>query len=455
LQTGPGRTLTHMSVPEADTKETGLLSPDAPSDADLYRCVHCGLCLNSCPTYLETGLETESPRGRIFFMRAVREQRLPLTSAIEGHWSMCLQCRACEAVCPSGVRFGRLMGAMRHETLVRRAPGLRERLVRWLAFRALLPHPARLRAVGVLLRLYQRGGVQRALRATGFLRLLRLAEMDAQLPPLPARSFAARGQVYAARPEPVEGRTAAMRVAFFSGCVMPVFYGPVHEATVRVLTRNGCDVVVPAAQTCCGALHAHSGEREMARALAKRTIAAFEAAGADCVVVNSAGCGAQLKEYAELFERDPAWKARAERFSASVRDVTELLATLPFERGLGKLPLRVTYQDSCHLAHAQRVKDAPRRLLRAIPGLTLVEMERPDVCCGAAGSYNIVEPEMSRRLLERKMNDAQGTAAEVIATANPGCLLQLQAGVTKRGLKARVAHVVELLDEAYRAGERG
>ncbi|MDO8531745.1 MAG: (Fe-S)-binding protein [Dehalococcoidia bacterium] len=440
------------SAPHDAPPASGLLSPDAPSDADLYRCVHCGLCLNYCPTYLETGLETESPRGRIFFMRALREQRLPLNDAVAGHWSMCLQCRACEAVCPSGVRFGRLMGQMRQETLLRRPPGRRERFARWLAFCALLPHPRRLRVAGGLLRLYQRSGAQAALRAMGLLRLLGLADMEGQLPPVPSRMFAARGQVYAAQSE------RRMRVAFFSGCVMPVFYGPVHEATLRVLTRNGCEVVVPAAQTCCGALHLHSGEREMARDLARRTIVVFEAARADYVVVNSAGCGAQLKEYAELFEGDQTWKARAERFSASVRDVTELLAALPFERGLALRqaqgqPLRVTYQDPCHLAHAQRVTDAPRRLLRAIPGLTLVEMERPDVCCGAAGSYSLVEREMSRRLLERKMDAIASMRADVIATANPGCLLQLRAGVRQRGLRARVAHVVELLDEAYRAGE--
>ena len=287
------------------------------------------------------------------------------------------------------------------------------------------------------------------LRATRLLRLVGLAEMDAQLPPMPSKSFAAQGQVYVPQGE------RRMRVAFFSGCVMPLLHGPVHEATVRVLTRNGCEVVVPAAQTCCGALHLHSGERELARELARRTIAAFEAARADCVVVNSAGCGAQLKEYAELFERDPASRARAERFSASVRDATELLASLPFERGLGALRLRVTYQDPCHLGHAQRITDAPRRLLRAIPGVTLVEMERPDVCCGAAGSYSLVEREMSRRLLERKMDAIASTNADVIATANPGCLVQLEAGVRRRGLRARVAHVVELLDEAYRAGEKG
>ncbi|MBI4307768.1 MAG: 4Fe-4S dicluster domain-containing protein [Chloroflexi bacterium] len=433
------------------------MSAEAPPDADLYRCVHCGLCLNACPTYLETGLETESPRGRIFFMRAVRERRLPLTNAIAGHWGMCLQCRACEAACPSGVPFGRLMAAMRHEALVQRPPGLRERLLRWLALHCLLPHPRRLRVVGRLLRLYQRSGVRQALRTLGLLRLLRLADVDAQLPPLPPRDFLASGQTYPARPEPaggtgsVEGLHRPVRVALFSGCVMPIFYGPVHEATVRVLARNGCEVVVPEAQLCCGALHVHSGEHQAARELARRNIAAFEAAGADYVVVNAAGCGAQLKEYAGLFGCDPAWRARAERFSASVRDVTELLASLPFERGLGKLSLKVTYQDPCHLAHAQRIKDAPRRLLRAVPGLTLMETERPDLCCGAAGSYNLVERAMSQRLLERKMREIAATGADVIATANPGCQLQLQAGVRRHGLRMRVAHVLEVLDEAYRA----
>ena len=426
----------------------GFAGPDAPAEEDLYRCVHCGLCLQVCPTYVQLGVETESPRGRLALMRAVHQERIGLTEGVVGHLDLCLQCRACEAACPSGVPFGHIMEQTRAQISTETRAPLKTRIGRFIGFRVLLAHLGVLRALAWSLKLYQRSGLQTLMRASQLLRLTGLHRAEAQLPRLP-RFFSPP------RSELVPAQGAAMRrVAMLSGCVMPLFYGPVNEATARVLARNGCDVVVPRAQGCCGALAAHNGDLESARALARRNIDAFLAAGVEAIVVNSAGCGSAMKEYGGLLADDPAYAERARRAASLVRDVNEYLASLPLEPPSGEVKARVTYQDSCHLAHAQRIKDAPRQVLRAIPGVELVEMERSDMCCGAAGVYSLTQPEMSERLLADKLQHAAATQAEIIATANPGCMLQLEAGVRRAGLGARVAHVVELLDEAYGGGER-
>ena len=422
----------------------GFAGLDAPAESDLYKCVHCGLCLQACPTYVETGLETESPRGRLALMKAVSEQRLGLTPRLLEHMDLCLQCRACEAACPSGVPFGRVMEQTRTQAAKRAKLSLRARAARWLAFRVMLPSPARLRMAGWVLKLYQRSGAQWLVRETRVLKPLgALNRMEQQLPPLGRFFRIPRSGVVAA-----QGK-ASRRVGMLSGCVMPLAYGAVNEATVRVLARNGCEVALPPGQRCCGALSAHSGDREGARTLARKNIDAFLAAKVEAVVVNSAGCGSAMKEYGDLLKDDPAYREKAERFSAMVRDVSEYLAALPLEQPTKSLRARVTYQDSCHLAHAQRIKDAPRTVLQAIPGLELAEMEEADMCCGAAGVYTITQREMASRLLERKMGHVAEAKPQVIATANPGCMLQLQAGVRGKGMAVRVAHVVELLDESY------
>jgi glycolate oxidase iron-sulfur subunit len=316
-----------------------------------------------------------------------------------------------------------------------------------MIFDVLLPRPRGLRMMATALRAYQRMPVAWPLRRSGLLKRLspRLANAEAQLPRLSERFFSADAIVYPAVGE------RRLRVGFFTGCVMPYLYAGVHEATLRVLRRNGCEVVVPADQRCCGALNVHSGERRRARELARANVRAFLAAGVDAVVVNAAGCGSTLKEYGELLRDDPEL---GRRFSALVKDVNELLAGLGLAPGLGRLERTVTLQESCHLVHAQRVRAAPRELLAAIPGLKLVDMARPDMCCGSAGSYSLVQPEMSSELLERKMKDVRSSGAETIVTANPGCLLQLEYGGRAFGPRLPVKHVVELLDEAYREGER-
>ena len=415
---------------------------DRPSAADMSQCVHCGFCLQECPTYLELGLETDSPRGRIHLIQALADGRADATPSLVRHLDLCLQCRACETACPSGVPFGRIMESGRAMLVQEGRVPLAWRLRVWL-LRLLLPYPKRLRILFSVLRLYQRTGLQRLLRASRLLRIMpgKLAEAESMLPVVPHRPFELRP----------EATTAKRRVALLTGCVMPLLYPNTHEATVRVLARHGFQVVAPDAQRCCGALNLHAGDRRTGRELARRNIDAFLAADVEAVIVNSAGCGSTLKEYGELLEQDPEYVERAHRFSALVQDVTEFLASLPIEPPRSAVAQRVTYQDSCHLVHAQQVRSAPRELLRAIPGLELVEMEAPDRCCGSAGIYSFAQREMSLRLLDDKMRDVAATNAPVIATANPGCMMQLEAGLRRHGLPGRVVHIVELLDEAYRA----
>lgn len=443
---------------------------DRPSDEVASRCVHCGLCLPVCPTYRETGQEMSSPRGRIYLIRAVSEGRLGLDSALfQEQMAECLNCRACEAACPSGVRYGELVEASRAQLLRARSAEpplpageaaplspqpLSARLGRWLAFAVLFGPALRLRPLRLLVRaidLYQRSGLQALLRHSGLLRLLGLDGPDRMLPPLPPRAFVPAGQRYAAEPGP-RRRT----VALFTGCVMSAAFAPVHEATVRVLRRSGCDVLVPPGQGCCGALPVHSGDLERGRELARRAVASFDLDAVDAIVINAAGCGSQLKEVGHLLEGDPAWRERARAFAAKVRDVHELLDEVGLDAAaLGPLPLSVTYQDACHLAHAQGVSAAPRRLLRAIPGLRLVEMAESALCCGSAGVYNLTQPEMAARLGARKADNLLSTGAAVVATGNPGCAMQLRGELSRRQAPVEVCFVVELLDRAYAAGARG
>jgi Fe-S oxidoreductase len=418
---------------------------DRPSEKDMSQCVHCGFCLQECPTYLQLGMETDSPRGRIHLIHALAEGRVDARPSLVQHLDLCLQCRACETACPSSVPFGRIMESGRAMLVQQGRLPLAWR-ARVFLLRQLFPHPRRLRLLFGLLRLYQRTGLQRLLQATRMLRLLPggLADAESMLPHVPGRTFRMPG-----RSTGVANSTS--RVALLTGCVMPVLYARTHEATVRVLGRHGVEVIAPQSQGCCGALNLHAGDRSTARDLARRNIDAFLAASVDAVVVNSAGCGSAMKEYAELLEHDEEYAEKAQRLSAMVQDVSEYVAALPLQAPRAALHERVTYQDSCHLAHAQKVREAPRQLLRSIPGLQLIEMPTPDRCCGSAGVYSFAQREMSLRLLDDKMRDIAATDATVIATSNPGCVMQLEAGVRRHGLHARVVHVVELLDEAYRS----
>ena len=429
--------------------EVGFQGADVPAEADMYRCVHCGLCLSACPTYVETGLETESPRGRIALMKGVNEGRLGISQRVVSHWEMCLQCRACEAVCPSGVPYGRIMAKTRSQVRAQGKQSDSLKRISRLFLRAVLPHSGRLRWGAHLIRAYQRSGLQRLLRGTHGLAMIpgNLAEMEAQLPSLAGPFFSPSNKVY--RAESVKKLT----VALLSGCVMPLLHGSTMDASVRVLTRNGCDVVVPPGQGCCGALNVHSGDLEYGRRMARHNIDVFLDAGVDRVVVASAGCSAAMKEYQELLADDPDYADKARRFSGLTVDITELLVSLSFESPKGRLERKVTYQDPCHLAHAQRITAAPREILKSIPGLELVEMEQAAMCCGGAGFYSAVQPELAGKILDRKMNYIAATGTEQVVTANPGCMIQLEYGLRQRGITQRVQHVVDLLDEAYRVGD--
>ena len=440
-----------MANPVSSPLPQSLFSgPDAPDESELYKCVHCGFCLQACPTYVETGLETESPRGRIALMKAVNEGRIGITPGVVRHWDLCIQCRACEVVCPSGVPYGRLIEATMAQVESRRKIGLLPKLASEISLKQVLIHQRRLGWVVSALRLYQRTGLQKVLRKSGLLRVAPggLAELEHSLPPISSTIFEARGQVIPARSE------TKARAALLSGCVMPLVNGPQMDAVTRVLARNGCEVLVPSGQVCCGAINSHVGDLETARELARRNIDTFLASGVDAVVVASAGCGSRMKEYDHLLRDDPEWADRARRFSEMVKDVHEFLVELPLQPPKAALSYRVTYQDSCHLANPQRITQQPRELLRAIPSIEFVELSDASLCCGAGGTYTITERDFSLRLLDSKMRAVKEAGADVIATANPGCVLQLQYGAQREGLPIEVRYVTDLLDEAYRLEAR-
>jgi glycolate oxidase iron-sulfur subunit len=413
-----------------------ITAHEIPSAADLAQCVHCGLCLPNCPTYLQTGYEAESPRGRIHLIQSFNAGRIEATDGYRQHLELCLVCRNCESVCPSGVPFGRIMEAGRAQLYAHTSLPLSDRIFRRLAFRELLPHRARLRALFAALLVYQRTGLQWLVRASGLLppSLRRSEELVPRLP----KPFLPKVEVF-----PAEGKVKH-RVGMFTGCVMPFVNSQVHAATLRVLRRNGCEVHIPRQQVCCGALNVHAGERATMRELGRQNLQAFLGRGLDAIVVNSAGCGSTMKEYGALLD-----SADAREFARLTRDITEFLDSIDLVPPKGRVERSVTLQESCHLVHAQRIKAAPRRLLGMIPGLELRDMAHPDLCCGSAGLYMLTEPEMSSRLLDDKMREVRATGTMTIVTANPGCMLQLDAGLRRAGIDGEVVHVVELLDHAY------
>ncbi|HJN91669.1 MAG TPA: heterodisulfide reductase-related iron-sulfur binding cluster [Dehalococcoidia bacterium] len=442
-----------LSTPRSDILSR-FAGKEGPEIDELSLCVHCGFCLNACPTYLDLGLETDSPRGRVYLMRALHEGRVNWTPRVQQHFDQCLQCRACETACPSGVPYGRLMEATRTEMFTQDRWGKRQRLAWNLVMRRILPYPKRLELAFLGLRAYQKSGLQRLVRATGILARIspRLAETEALAPdathpffiPTDVRRYAPRGEQRG-------------QVVMLTGCIMPLSFPATHHATARVLSRNGFDVLATPGQRCCGALHAHGGDIETARDLARHDIDAFLAQEPDAIIVNSAGCGAHMKEYGHLLRSDPAYAEKAAHFSTLVRDIHEFLVGAGFDAPQGSLDRSITYQDSCHLVHAQKVTTAPREILSAIPGLELVEMAHPDRCCGSAGLYSIAQKKISRSLLRDKMVDVNATGADQVCTANPGCMVQLDAGIRlfsdPDGPSGATAHAIDLLDESYHLAE--
>jgi glycolate dehydrogenase iron-sulfur subunit len=408
-------------------------------------CIKCGFCLPKCPTYRLTGNEAASPRGRIDLMQTVARGELA-PEEIFTQLDFCLGCRACETVCPAGVEFGKLLEVGRAVTQGGRQGS---RFGAWLqrfGLERLISSPTKLRLLANMLRLYQVSGVQQWLRTSGLLQHVApgLAALEGTLPRVPA---AAERRAIPTETAP-QGEERA-RVAMLTGCVMPELLPQVNQATVRVLAANGYRVLAPSTQRCCGALQAHAGELEVARQLARHNIAAFEAAGGEWIVVNSAGCGAMMKEYGHLLAADPAFAERAGAFSKRVRDISELLATAPLRGPLKAVPLRVAYDDPCHLLHGQKIRQQPRQVLLQIPHLHLLEVPESDWCCGSAGIYNLLHTDMARQLLDRKMAHIASVRPQIIVTGNPGCILQLRQGVMRHGLAAEVLHPVEVLARAY------
>ena len=422
---------------------SGFSATDKPEYADYSRCVHCGLCSNNCPTYRLWGREADSPRGRIRQMALVDQGRLEIGDTFVTHIDRCLNCRNCETVCPSGVEYGKILELARAQIEQKYKRPFVSRILRNFVYRRLLPYPRRIAVAARFMRFYQVSGLAAVARATGVLRLLAVRDSEQLMPKIDSNFFFTDlGKTF-----PAHGKQRA-RVAFFAGCVAQVTFSDLNRATIRVLQANGCEVVVPSEQLCCGALAAHAGVRDVARDLARANFQAFPSGDFDAIITNASGCGSTLKEYPHLFAEDGADRENAQEFSSKVRDISEFLADLGLVAPLRPLPVRVTYQDSCHLVHGQKIREAPRKLIRAIPQVELVEMELSDLCCGSAGVYNVTQPKAALDLLSDKMGNAKRTNAQVILTANPGCILQMRAGAAIHKTGQEVLHVVELLDRA-------
>ncbi|APT47567.1 (Fe-S)-binding protein [Bacillus safensis] len=440
-----------MSSKQTEIQQTFQQQMD---EKELLNCMRCGFCLPSCPTYIESGQqETHSPRGRIALMKAVRDGVIEPDEDVEHSLNLCLGCRACEPVCPSGVKYGRLLEDARDIIQQHKKQSIPVKLVRRVVFKGLFPSQSRMRKAAGLLRFYQTSGLQTAARKTGMLKVLppHLRLMEQALPKVPRQQKSRLTEYKAAGP-------ARKRVAFFTGCLMDTVFSSTNEATIQLLQLAGCDVIVPPIQTCCGALHGHSGEKEQAKQLAKRNIEAFEEIDADAIVMNAGGCGAFLSDYDHLLCDDPDFQKRSEAFSKKITDISDILVELEFHR---RMPLAlpeqvITYQDSCHLRNGMGVQHAPRVLMKAIQGVSFKEMKDAGRCCGSAGIYNILQPKMSMQILDHKMTEATQTKAAAIVTSNPGCQLQMAAGIKRSGHSPsmRAVHLADLLLEAVLYGKK-
>lgn len=420
------------------------------NETELLNCMRCGFCLPSCPTYIETGFdESHSPRGRIALMKAVHDGLIAPDDGVEKSLNLCLGCRACEPVCPAGVKYGHLLEDARDifNKHTRHSPPVKA--LRKTIFNGLFPYRNRMENVVGLLGVYQRSGLQKMTRKVGFMKLFpeSMQAMERALPVVPKKHVMKNSlSAYSSLSEKVA------TVAFFSGCLMDTMFKETNNATIQLLRSAGCNVIIPTNQTCCGALHGHSGEKELAKELAKQNIDAFENLKVDYIISNAGGCGAFLFDYNHLLKDDPNYTERAKVFSSKVKDIAQILFELGFHHRnpLNVSTQNITYQDSCHLRNVMYSSNAPRSLLKSIKGGNFIEMESADRCCGSAGIYNLMEPEMSMKILDEKMKKAKETKAHTIVTANPGCLLQMKLGIEREGLsdQVRAVHIVDLLVEA-------
>ncbi|WP_017653398.1 (Fe-S)-binding protein [Fortiea contorta] len=434
----------------ANVKNLSGFDEHHPPDPKLIdTCVHCGFCLSTCPSYRVLGKEMDSPRGRIYLMDAINEGEIALNTATTEHFDSCLGCLACVTTCPSGVQYDKLISATRHQVTRNYPRTLPDKLFRQLIF-SLFPYPRLLRVLLVPLLVYQKLGFSKFFRATGLLNKLspRLGAMESILPEVTLESF----QDNLPTIIPAQGKQR-YRVGVILGCVQRLFFSPVNEATVRVLTANGCEVVIPQSQGCCAALPEHQGQTQQAQSLAKQMIDSFADTNVDFVIINAAGCGHTLKEYGHILADDPEYREKAENFAAKVKDAQEFLASVGLTTKLSPLtdkPVNLVYQDACHLLHGQKISVQPRQLLRQIPGLTLKEPMDAALCCGSAGVYNMLQPEVAEELGQQKVQNLLNTGAELIASANPGCTLQITKHLKLQGHDISVIHPMELLDYSIR-----
>ncbi|MFV8826766.1 (Fe-S)-binding protein [Alkalihalobacterium sp. APHAB7] len=419
---------------------------------ELLNCMRCGFCLPTCPTYGDDQNEAASPRGRIALMKAVVDGKMEPDEDFENQLNLCLGCRACETACPSGVKYGHLLEEARDILNATKKHSLPVRVIRRTVFEQLFPYQNRMRSLNSLLWFYQKSGVQKVVQTTNVLKLMpgSMATMEKVLPQIPSPKAMKNRPTYV-QAEGVKKK----RVAFFSGCLMDTMFMETNDSTLFLLKKAGCEVVIPQNQGCCGALHAHSGEKNQAKEMAKKNIIAFENEQIDYIISNAGGCGALLVEYDHLLKDEPEWVERARNFARSVKDITEILV----EVGMPKMKLPkqiVTYQDSCHLRNVMKTASAPRKLLQSIEDVEFREMKNADHCCGSAGIYNIIQPEMANEILDYKMAQAKNTTAQTIVTANPGCLLQMKAGIEREKLTKEVSavHIVDLLADAVKYAEQ-
>lgn len=436
----------NIQVSPRRTKPSAFDAHRPPDPELIADCVHCGFCLSTCPTYLLWGEEMDSPRGRIYLMKMASQGEIQLNDAFTRHMDQCLGCMACVTACPSGVQYDKLIEATRPQIERNYRRSLPDKLFRELIF-SLFPYPERLRLTVPFLWLYQKSGLSRLLNRPQIAERIpaRLLGMEKILPPVSLGVFFAKTPTFTRAKAPKR-----RRVGLLTGCIQRVFFDPVNAATIRVLAAEGCDVVVPPTQGCCGALSIHSGREDEGLNFARRLIDTFEAWGIDTVVVNVAGCGSSLKDYGYLLRDDPQYAERAQAFSASVRDISELLAELEPVAPRNPISARIAYHDACHLAHAQGIRRQPREVLRAIPGIELVDIPEADICCGSAGTYNLLQPEPAQELGERKAHNILSTNPDAIVTANPGCLLQIKAALQRLGTPLPTYHPVELVDASIR-----
>jgi glycolate oxidase iron-sulfur subunit len=445
--------VTTIEKSEPRTKLASLLEENSQK---LLTCVHCGLCLPSCPTYRQLGNENDSPRGRVYLMRAVVEERLSVGESFISHIDLCLGCRACESACPSSVPYGHLLEAARAEVAEAKSKrGSFTEFITRVILNQVFPRPSILRAAMAMTRWFRDSGLARLAFETklvgGRLRFA-LALLLSTRSPLAKSAARQKARGVKRNDAALEERAKsqrAIRVALLRGCVMEGLFGETNRASERVLMRNGCELVEAGGQMCCGALHAHAGQLETAKQLARRNIDAFLESGCERIIVNAAGCGAAMKEYAMLLADDPEFAQRAREFSSKVRDISEFLVENGIDPPAGRVDRRVAYDAPCHLIHAQRIAQAPIDLLKAVPGISLVPLRGFESCCGGAGIYNLQHPELSGEILEDKIESIKESCADTVATANPGCIMQIGAGVLMNGLDIDVIHPVEILDAAY------